>query len=63
LRPNNATVYFYMGWHCMDMGNYPLAGHWFEFALQMHPPSDQAAEYLQVVRDRMAAGAKEAPGR
>jgi len=55
LRPNHADVYFFLGWHCMNLGNYPLAEHWFLVALDMHPPSDQALPYLQTVRERMAA--------
>ena len=39
----------------MNLGNYPLAEHWFLVALDMHPPSDQALPYLQTVRERMAA--------
>jgi tetratricopeptide (TPR) repeat protein len=63
LMPNNAVIYFYMGWHCMDLENYPLAKRWFLTSLQMHPPSDQVAGYLEIVKERMAAGAKAAPRR
>jgi tetratricopeptide (TPR) repeat protein len=55
LRPNNAIVYFYMGRHCMDLGNYPLAEYWLIMSELVHPPSDQAEAYLKVVRERLAA--------
>jgi O-antigen ligase len=63
LRPNNATIYFYLGWHCLEVGNYPLAEHWLWYSQILHPPSEQAAGYLQIVRERMAAEAKAAHGR
>jgi tetratricopeptide (TPR) repeat protein/uncharacterized membrane protein len=54
LRPNNAIVYFYLGRHAMEMGNYPLARLWLLYAEWMHPPSTQADPYLKAVENRMA---------
>jgi O-antigen ligase len=54
LRPNNSTLEFYLGRHSMEVGNYPLAKMWFEYADWAHPPSDLAKSYLKVVEERLA---------
>ena len=60
LNPNNARVQWKFAWHCMALRNYTLAKIWLERSLYW-TPSPEAAAYLEVVNEKLAASSKPAP--
>jgi tetratricopeptide (TPR) repeat protein len=57
LLPYNSTVYLYFGQHCMELGNYAFAAHWFEYSAVFAHGGDGAA-YYKIARERMDEAAK-----
>jgi O-antigen ligase/Tfp pilus assembly protein PilF len=58
LNPYNSVVSFFCGWHCVNVGNYPLAKHWFEACLGLPEHQKDAEGYLEMVNERLAQAAK-----
>ena len=53
LDPNNPKVAFFMGRHCMELGDYPAAKRWFQRTLNM--TWDEAAAWSwNMVNEKMA---------
>jgi len=60
LLPYNSTIYFYLGRHCMELGSYAFAAHWFEYAM-IFPNGLDVRTYYNRAMERSQAAAKGVP--